>query len=524
MSTAGYWVQEDAARRLKQAQGRSTGRWVASLIVLVLLTEPSSFSFLLVVPALPEFAAKYGTTQPVWIMTVFILVGAVVAPIVGKLGDRFGRRRVLAILVAVTAVGGALCALAPSFEILLLGRALTGVSLGFVPLVYALIRDVFPERMRALGISIAINGVGIISILAPFLAGYLIDFVSIEAVFWFIAALAAIGGVGLVLVPESPFRTKNRIDVPGAVLLGLGLLLILLGVSQGLDWGWLDGRTLGCIIGGAVLLVLWVLWERRAAEPLMDLKLLSSRPFAAVLFAGGFGYASLAVISSYFPTMVRTPGELGQGYGFGISATELALWMVPSGLLTVAAGFVVGIMAKRHGFRVFMLLGALMFAVSGVVLATFQTEAWMAILGYACIGLGALLLAAAPNLILQVAPPDQRGIAAGMYGTAINGLGSIGTAVTGTILAANVSQVVEGSPVYSDAGISAVFFIGAGFAVVSLLIGFAIPVFRRSAGSAQPDDDDVLSQLAVAGSSGAEPAGAAPHGDSSGLGSSATQE
>lgn len=132
----------------------------------------------------------------------------------------------------------------------------------------------------------ATNGVGVVTIAGPFIAAYMIDHVSAESVFWFTGVISAIGGIGtILLVPETPPRTKSRIDLLGAVLLVVGLLLVLLGLSEGQTWGWGDPRTLACLIGGVAALVTWVVWERRTAEPLVDMGLLSSRRAAPVLLA-----------------------------------------------------------------------------------------------------------------------------------------------------------------------------------------------------------------------------------------------
>jgi MFS family permease len=495
MPANGYRVDEAAAQEVAAAQRRPTGLWIAALAVLVLLTEQTALGFQLIAPALGQFAAKYQTTQIIWIITVFTLVGGVLTPIAGKLGDRFGKRRVLLILAAVTVIGSIVCSLAPNFGILLVGRALMAASIAFLPVIYSLIRDVFPERMRDLGISIATNGVGVVTIAGPFLAGYMIDHVSPESVFWFVGVISAVGGIGAaLLVPESPIRTRSHIDIPGAILLVAGLLLVLLGLSEGQTWGWGDGRTLGCLIGGAVTLAAWVVWERRTDEPLIDMQVLASRRVASVMFAYGFGAAAITVMASYLPMMLRTPAVLGHGYGFGISATEVAVYLLPAGILTVASGFIVGLGAKRHGFRVYLILGALLCGIAGLLIGTFHTQPWMPIVFYSIVGLGAMLFAAGPNLILAVAPADQRGIAAGMLGTSASVIGAVATGIAGAVLAANVGHVIQGVPIYTDHGMSVVFYIAGGVGLLGGAIGLAVPAVRRRVAHAEDSTATVAAE------------------------------
>jgi MFS family permease len=477
----GYSIDEATAAKVAAAQKRPTEVWVAALIGLVFLTEQTALGFQLIAPALPQFAAKFKTTQIIWVITVFTLVGGVLTPIAGKLGDRFGKRRVLLILAAVSVVGSIVCSLTSSFGVLLVGRALMATSIAFLPVVYALMRDVFPARMRDLGISIATNGVGVVTIAGPFIAGYLIDHVSIESVFWFTGMISVIGGVtAAFLVPETPIRTKTGIDIPGAILLVFGLLLLLLGLSEGQTWGWGNDRTLACLIGGVALLVVWVVWERRTSHPIVSMDLLSSRRVAPLMCSYGLGAASITVMASYLPTMLRTPRALGGTYGFGISATEVAVYLLPAGILTVASGFIVGLGAKRYGFRPFLIVGSLLCGVSALLIGMFHTQPWMPIVFYAGVGLGAMLFAAGPNLILAVAPADQRGIASGMLGTSSAVAGAVATGIAGAVLAANVGRVVLGAPIYSDHGISVAFYIAAGVGVAGAIAGLAVPARRRA--------------------------------------------
>ncbi|MGR6999387.1 MFS transporter [Yinghuangia aomiensis] len=373
-------------------------RWFVAVAVLVLLTEQTALAFTLIAPALIGLATEFQTTQVIWVLTIFTLVGSVVTPIAGKLGDKYGKKKVLVHTSIVAAVGGVISALAPNFETLLIGRALMGTSVAFLPVTFALIRDVFPENYRNVSLGIATNGAGIVSILGPFLAGHLIDNYGHASVFWFSVVITTLGAAGTIaLVPETHVRTNSPIDVVGALGLGGGVLLIMLGLSQLQTWSLTDVRTIATLGGGIVVLVLWWKWEAHVEAPFIDTQVLSSRPVATVTATYAFVTAGIAIIGSFLPGMLQTPRALGIDYGFGLGATDVALYIIPGGVMTIVTGLLVGTLAKRFGFRAFLLVAPFPIAIGGLGFAFLMTESWMPILSYGIAGIGAMIYAAGPG-------------------------------------------------------------------------------------------------------------------------------
>ena len=164
---------------------RWTPRLVLSLAALVLLLETLTISYLMISMAIPSIAAHYRTTQGAWLLTAFLLVGAITAPLVGKLADMYGKRRLLLACVTIAAVGAFICAVADSYAVMLVGRSVSGLLIPCLFLSYSLIRDVFPPKKVALAVSIATSGMGLIAIPAPFLTGWLIDHYGFRSIFWF---------------------------------------------------------------------------------------------------------------------------------------------------------------------------------------------------------------------------------------------------------------------------------------------------------------------------------------------------
>lgn len=312
---------------------RWTPRLVFSLASIVLLLEMLAVSYMMISTALPAISVHYQTTQGAWLLTSFLLLGAVASPLLGKLADMYGKRKVLLFAVAGAAVGSFISAIAPSYAVLILGRSLTGLLVPCLFLSYSLIRDVFPPKTVALAVSIATSGMGLIAIPAPFLTGWLIDNHGFRSIFWFfVIGLVLLGGMIFASTAESAVRLRSSLDLIGAVLLGSGIAGILIGVSFGPTWGWKNGSTLAYLIGGVALLAAWVASARAIREPLIDLRYFGKRSVMLTAVGAGFCYGASGVFTILLPMMVMTPAVLGLGYGFGVTAEGFAIFQAPLGL------------------------------------------------------------------------------------------------------------------------------------------------------------------------------------------------
>lgn len=489
-ATSPVVVDQKSLRQVESAQSSGRSRWVVAIAVLVLLTEQSALGFTLIAPALASISVKYATTNIVWAITAFTLAGAVCTPVIGKLGDRYGKRRVLVISAVIAAVGGATCALASSWEMFIAGRALTGVSVAFLPVAYALIRDVFPEGMREVSISIATNGVGLVTVGGPFLAGFLIDNISFESVFWFVTVISALGAIGtLILVPETPIRDASKLDVPGVIGLVVGAFLLLLGISQISTWDLFDPRTIGLLVSGLVVLLVWWQWEVRQDAPLVDTGIFRNRATAAVLFSYSLVASAFVVAGSYLPQFLQTPRALAADYGFGLSATGVAIYNIPTGVMIITSGIVVGVLGKKYGFGIFMVLGGLVAGVGMVGLSLFMEQTWQVLLFWGIMATGAAIYAAGPNLMMLLAPAAHRGIYAGMLFLISGVLSTFFAQLAGLLLENNVAQIVEGYPVYSGRGVSFLLLFAAALSFVSAVVALWIPRKVRSVDAADTIGD-----------------------------------
>lgn len=465
--------------------GGSTGHWIRVLLILVLLTEQAALAFALFTPALPKIAVEYETSQVVWVMTSLVLAAAIASPILGKLADVYGKKRILVVTAAIASLGALISAIAPTFQILLVGRFLSGVGFAFTALGYSLIRDVFPARLQAMSISIANTGVGVVTVAAPLISGFMLDRTGVSSVFWFSFGLCAVGGLlTLFFVPETPVRAEVSIDWLGALLLTIALFTVMLTLSLGAGWGWVSGRTLGTLLIAGISAIAWVLWERRCKEPLISIDVLAGRKVGVTLLAGGIAYGATTLIATLMPMFLQTPSGSAD-YGFGLSVTEMAVWMLPGGMLIILGGVFVGATSKRIGFRQHLIGGSFLIALGAALLATTPDQAWQVVLGYGLVGFGSLIYAAIPNLVMMALPEEQRAVGANFTGLSQSAFGGALSSLGFALLAQHVISEGPAGPVYSADGFFVGFMLASGAALLGGMLAFAITIGRR--GSAQAD-------------------------------------
>ncbi len=393
----------------------------------------------LVIPALPAIAREMntGTAATSWVLTGFLLSASVSTPIIGKLGDLYGRGRVLTVVLVLFALGSAVNAMAGSIEVLVLGRILQGVAGGVFPLSFGIVRDTSPRDKvpSHLAVLSAVFGIGG-GIGLP-LSGVIVDHVDLSWLFWIglvslPAALAAYR-----LIPQTPVRRDVTIDWPGALLLSLALGSTLLGVTQAETWGWGSPRTLALVIGGPLVAVVWVLVEQRVEQPLIELRVLRERAVAATnltAFLVGLGMFSSFLL---IPQFAQTPESAG--YGFGSTVTGAGLLLLPSALSQLLAGPLAGKLGVRIGFRSVLAIGALLSSASFLLLATAHESPWEFVVAGVVLGVGiCFAFASMANLVVAAAPADQVGIATGINTVMRTVGGAFGSAAAAAVVAAHV--------------------------------------------------------------------------------------
>lgn len=427
----------------------------------------------LVVPGVPAFPALLGESPAAvsWLVTATLLTGAVATPIVARLSDMVGRRRMLVLAMTFVLVGSLVAPLG-GLGTIVLGRALQGVGTALVPVAMAQMRDSLPAGRVAPALALLSATLGIGGGVGVPLGGLILDTLSWQWLFWVSAGLSVAAVVLLArTVPAHRPAPSGGFDLTGAALLSVTLLALLLGVSQGGAWGWADLRTLGC---GAVAVVAGLTWgglELRHAAPLVDLRSAARRPVLfthlASLTLGALMFANLLL------TTMQLQGPPSEG-GFGWSARDAGLAMLPNALAMFAVAPFTARLAGRLGARAVLVAGAAVTA-AGYLLRVVATPSgatavvWTTVVGIG-VGIG---YAALPMLITRHTPGHEIGAANGLNAL----LRAIGTAVASAGVAAVAAALaVEhgGEAVTSAAALTTVSVCGV--AVGLLTLGFAVLV------------------------------------------------
>jgi EmrB/QacA subfamily drug resistance transporter len=449
-----------------------------SLALLSLAALAFALAQTTVIPALGELRTALHTDSAglAWILTGYLVAAAVFTPLFGRLGDMFGKRRMLVLSLAAFAAGSVVAALGNTLETVVVGRVLQGIGGGIFPLCFGIIRDEFPaDRVsRSIGLISATLGIG--GGVGLVLGGLLVDHASYHWIFWLGAVMAAAAAVAIeVFVPESPVRNPGRVDIRGAVVLGVGLVLPLVAVARANDWGWGAPRTLLLIAAGVAILAGWVALMRRTEEPLADVSTMA-RP--AVLMTNvatllvGFGmFGSFVLI----PQLAEAPSATG--YGFGLSATSAGLLMLPGALVMLVVGPLSGVLGARLGNKVPLASGALVTAV-GLTLMGLAHGSEVEILLFnliTSIGIG-LAFAAMPNLIVEAVPRHQTGEATG-FNQVVRSVGSsLGSQVSAAVLA---GSAVAATGLPTDGAFRTAFLVSAGGALLAAVAAVLIPKSGR---------------------------------------------
>ncbi len=455
----------------------------------------------LVTPLIAELPAMLHTTpsNAAWVITVTLLVAAVWVPISGRLGDLFGKRRILLACSVPLVVGSVVCALSSSVVPMIVGRGLQGVGMGMVPLGIALLRDVVPAERLSSSIALVSASMGIGGGLGLPIAAAVAQYTNWRVLFWGSAVLAAgIAALIWFLIPDVPAGARGqRFDVPGALGLGAGLVCLLLAVSKGGDWGWTSTTTLGLAVAAVVLLPVWGLWELRTRHPLIDLRA-TARPRVlltniASVFVGFSMYASMLVV----PQLLQFPEATG--YGLGQSMLAAGLWMAPGGIMMMLVSPLGGRLTDARGPKFTLICGVLVLAAGyGLALLLAGSAAGLMLaLMVTSSGVG-LAYGSMPALIMGSVPLSETAAANG-FNTLMRSLGtSVGAAVVGVVLS-QMTVTLGGHSLASESGFRVALIIGGGVALVAAAIAAAIPAARTGSGDNDRSGAATAPEQATAG-------------------------
>ncbi|MCX5003484.1 MFS transporter [Streptomyces sp. NBC_00638] len=440
----------------------------AGIVVAVMQT--------LLVPVIKDLPTLLSTepSNATWVLTSTLLSGAVATPIMGRLGDLFGKRRMLLTSLAVMVVGALVSALSSTLLPMIAGRTLQGFAMGAIPLGIGLMRDMLPREKLGSAMALMSSSIGVGGGLALPAAALVAQHADWHALFYGAAGLGVLSIVlTLAFVPESPMRAEGTFDVLGAIGLSAGLVLFLLPITKGSDWGWTAPTTLGLFGASVAVLLLWGVMELRLKAPLVDLRT-TARP--AVLFtnlASIMVGVSFYVVSLVLPQLLQLPASTG--YGLGQSMVTAGLLVAPLGLTMMVTAPVYARLSAKYGPKVTLIIGMVIIAIGYGAGLGLMSAAWQSLVIAVVLGAGiGLAYSSLPALIVGSVPASETGAANGLN-TLMRSIGtSVSSAVIGMVLA-NTANHVGGVAVPTMHGFRVSFLIATGAVAVGLLMALFLP-------------------------------------------------
>jgi MFS family permease len=421
-----------------------------------------------------------------WLLTITMLAGAVCAPMAGRLGDMIGKRRVLAYALGIMTLGSLLGAVSWGFGSLVVARMLQGAAFGVLPLGISILKDELPPDRVLTGTATMSSTLGVGGAIGMPLAGVIAQLLSWHAVFW-----AATGASLLMLtlvvlfVPESPVRSGGRFDVLGALGLAVGLVALLLAISQGSSWGWASVPTIALFGGSVAVIAVWAVYQLRVRSPLVDLRT-STQP-VVLLTNLATALVGVGMFASFMLTPLLLQAATATGYGFGVSVMIAGVCMIPMGLGMLVFSPVSARLSARRGAHVTLLTGALIMVAGNVCLALLPSSLAVLVSVLMLLSIGtALCFSAMPTLIMNWVPVTETASANSLNAL----LRTIGTstcaAIGGTFLAA-FTMDLGGTRVASSTGFVLTYWIAAGCSLAAAGLAVAVSVAVRRAGSRLAD-------------------------------------
>jgi len=443
-----------------------------------------------VIPALPTLqhdlhASETGVT---WLLTGFLLSASVGTAIIGKLGDMYGKQRLLVWTLVTLSGGTLLAALSQSLAMLIVARVIQGVAGGIFPLAFAIARDEFPADRVAgsIGLMSAILGIG--GGLGLVVGGLIDEHLNWHWLFWIpLPIMVAAAVCAWRLIPESPVRIvspdpatprpassdpatppKGRVNWTAAALMSVGLSAVLIGIAQTSVWGWTGTKTLALLGFGLAACCVWILVELRSSNPLIDMTMMRVRGVWTANLAAFLVGAGLYAWFLLLPQLAQLPRSTG--FGYGVSVVTAGLYLLPCAVGMGALGSVAGRVQRRFGSRSALVAGAAVSALACGWLAFTSRHPYDMLVSSMLLGIGiGLAFAALGNLIVQAVPPNQTGVASGMN-TVLRTLGgALGGQIAATFVAASTLRGLPALTGFTTTfGLAAVFL--ACCAAVALLI------------------------------------------------------
>ncbi|MGW6566672.1 MFS transporter [Streptomyces sp. NPDC054975] len=442
------------------------------LLAMVLAVLGYQINATMLSPALPDVIERLGTTTAAagLSQTLFFLMAAIGQVTLARLSDQRGRKPMMIVCAFVLIVGNLLCVFAPNIEIFIAGRILQGISAAMFTLAFLTLNQLLTPAGfgKAAGIITAVNG-GLAGIDA-IAGGQIADTIGFRGIFVCSTLIAVAGLIGVRrYVPDvPPTATDGRFDSRGIAALALGLTGVLVGLAQGAAWGWTSVLTLGFLLGGLASLVFFVVSQKSAANPVIDLDVLASRRAWPLLLTTvctlGGAFGAIALTIPLFSQDARV--------GLGLTAvTAAVLFLTPIQLIGVVSAPLTGRLGPKIGWRKIVVTGAIANFAIFLVATFFLHNEWILVAALAALGItyGGFMLTGLNGLAVTTAPKDKPGSLSGLNGACFGIGASLGIALASAMITAGSDAGGPTEAGYQHAMYAALALLGIGV-VTALLI------------------------------------------------------
>ncbi|MGE0741737.1 MAG: MFS transporter [Hyphomonadaceae bacterium] len=406
-----------------------------TIAILMLAESVSALEVTMIYAALPKMSALFDDPSMAgWLLTGFMLASAASAAICGRLGDMYGRRRVLMWVLAAATLGSVVSAVSADPLWIIAGRTIQGVSGAILPLCYGLARERLAPTSVGLGVGFVGGTATICAGAGLILGGIITDYADWRLIFQICAVLGVLAIIAVSLLKDDEKRAHVASnDLLGGLLFVPAVFAALLAITYASRWGWSDPRILGLTAAGVLLLGAWVWRELSVASPLIDVRLFAT----PAIGLGNLIFAALGVgvMQAGFLVSVFGQQDLATGAGLGLSATIVGFLLLPSNAIGAITSPFVSKLTDRIGARGAIMIGAAIMSASYLVLASFNTSVPIVVLMLTIQGVGlSLIYISVPIAVIGAAPADRTSEATGLLSVTRAAAMGIGAQIIATLL------------------------------------------------------------------------------------------
>ncbi len=444
---------------------------LASIAVMVMYVEAMAF------PSLPMVMEDFGLTVEdyalaSWVVTIYLIVGAVAIPVFGKLGDIYGKKKMLVIAMTIYTIMVTLTGfsreISDSIYVMITLRAFQGLAMSMFPLAFSIIRDEFPREKLAVaqGIISAMFGVG--TVVGVVVGAWVTETWGWEWTYHTVAPVALLFTILVTLkIRESPVRMKAKVDCIGAMILGGALVSFLVGVTETSNRGWTDPLVISLLLLSAMFIVAFLLWLPKAKDPLVRPSLMKEKDIAltnAIAFMIGFAMFAAN----------QTVVAMG-GFTFRLDTIGTGLLMLPMAVVMLIIGPGAGFIVKKHGPKWPLSLGMVLCIVGYLMLLGYHFTQEEVMVGITVMGAGtAFAMVGSIDMLLITTPKEETGISTAMN-MIIRTTGSVVGPALAAVIISNNSSIIPGiGAVPDEYAYQLIFIMASVFMGIGVVLGLLL--------------------------------------------------